>query len=259
MSDIVVTRETPLLAVVALNRPNRRNAVTREMWREMGRIFTVLGQDPEVRTVILTGTGEHFCAGADLGEFDVSPASAVASAAYDRDVDNCTQTLMMVPKPTIAAISGFCIGGGWALTMACDFRIAHVSARFRIPAARLGIVYGTLDTRNLLTLVGLPRAKEIMFTGRQLDANEAMRMGCVDQVVEGTVRDAAIAFAAPMIENAPLSIAGTKLVLNGLTTGEGQNQSGVIEAAMRRAWESEDYVEGIQAFRERRRPRFTGR
>lgn len=258
MSDILVAVERSSVAVVTLNRPGRRNAVTIEMWRELRARFTGFGDDSTVRAVVLTGSGGHFSAGADIAEFGASRRDAAEVEAYERDVDACTEAIMTVPKPTIAAITGFCIGGGCALAMACDFRVAHPSARFGIPAARLATVYGTLDSRNLLSLVGLPRAKEILFGARQFDAAEAREIGFVDQVVDAPAVDAALEFSARLAENAPLSIAAAKLILNALASGEVEARAAEIRAAMDHAAESKDYQEGVRAFMEKRPPAFRG-
>jgi enoyl-CoA hydratase/carnithine racemase len=165
---------------------------------------------------------------------------------------------MALPKPTIAAIAGFCVGGGCGLAMACDFRIADHTARFGIPAARLGIVYGPIDCRNLMQLVGLARAKEILFTGRRFEAPEALAIGLIDRLAADLARDVA-AFAATLAENAPLSIAGNKLILQTLAAGETERRAADLAAALDRALASADYQEGVRAFAEKRRPSFTGR
>lgn len=259
MSDILVRIKSTLsVATISLNRPSRRNAVTRDMWRELRSTFEAFREDPSVRSVVLTGSGGHFCSGADIGEFDISGSRAAHGTAYNRDVVSCIEALIHVPKPTIAAIAGFCVGGGCVLAMACDFRVAHSSARFGIPASRLGILYGLLDSQSLLNLVGLPTAKKILFSGRQFDAEEAKRIGFVDQIVDGSVEQAAIEFVEGMAENAPLSIAGAKLILNALAMGETHGKGHEIQAALDRAMQSQDYEEGVRAFREKRKPLFTG-
>lgn len=258
MSDIRLTLDPSGLATVTLNRPARRNAVTLAMFQELTKMFLRLGEDAGVRAIVLTGAGGHFSAGADIAEFAHVRRGVKDGTTYESHLDACTEALMSVPKPTIAAVSGYCLGGGCGLAVACDFRIAHASARFGIPAARLGIVYGTLDSRNLLSLVGLARAKEILFTGRRLDAGEALSAGLVDRVaddLDGAVR----AFAAEMAANAPLAIAGAKLVLGALARGEAERRAPEIDAAIARALGSEDYREAVRAFGEKRAPRFTGR
>ena len=258
MTDIVTHVDGSGVATLTLDRPARRNAVTLAMWRELERSFLSFAGDPGVRVVVLTGGGGHFCAGADITEFADVRTGVEDGTAYERAVDRCTEALMALPKPTIAAIAGYCIGGGCGLAMACDFRIADGTARFGIPAARLGIVYGPIDCRNLLQLVGLARAKEILFSARQFDAAEALAIGFVDRTVDDLAHDVG-AFAATLAGNAPLSIAGAKLILHAVAAGETERRARDIDAALDRALASTDYQEGVRAFAEKRRPTFTGR
>jgi enoyl-CoA hydratase/carnithine racemase len=255
MTDIELARDGAIVTLT-FNRPQRRNALTLAMWRELRRLADGLGADGEVRAVILTGAGEHFCAGADIGEFASNRADPAQTKAYDDAVDAACAALAGVPKPVIAAISGFCLGGGAGVALACDFRIAAGDARFGIPAARLGIVYGLAETRSLLATVGLPRAKRLLFGAERIDAAEARRIGLVDEIAADP-RAHAHEMAAKMAENAPLSIAGAKAILTGLAAGtlapeEAHRLSG-------RASESEDYREGRTAFLEKRAPVFRGR
>lgn len=257
--DIILRREPPGIAWVVLDRPARRNAVTASMWRTLGAIFTELGASDDVRVIVLTGSGEHFCAGADIGEFGDVRTGPDATRAYERDVEACEAAIAASPRPTIAAIRGYCLGGGCGLALACDFRLADRTARFGIPAARLGIVYGVQECRNVLNVVGLANAKRILFTGQRFDAAAAARMGLVDEVVDGSLEDAVRGFAATLAENAPLSIAGAKRILTALAHGAVEPQAPEIAAAIERATESQDYQEGVRAFLEKRRPLFTGR
>lgn len=183
MADIEVSNGTPV-AVVTINRPGRRNAMTLAMWQEVARQFRALGEDDAVRAIILTGANGQFSVGADISEFDVVRADAAQSTAYEEAVDACSEAIASAPKPTIAAVSGFCLGGGCHLAMACDFRFAGRTATFGIPAARLSIVYGLRSTQRLYALVGLARAKRILFSAETFSATEAVRIGFADAEVD---------------------------------------------------------------------------
>src|SRR3954453_565496 len=217
MADIEIAT-TEHISVVTLNRPQRRNAMTLAMWRELGALMARLGEDPATRAVILTGAGGHFCAGADISEFAQVRADATLGRSYGEAVDDCSKAIMDAPKPVIAAVSGSCFGGGCGLAMACDFRIADASAVFSITAAKLSIVYGLRETQNLLALVGLSQAKRILFAAPRLDADEALRIGLADEIRPDALsgaRDVARTMAA----SAPLTIAGSKMILSGLAGG----------------------------------------
>jgi enoyl-CoA hydratase/carnithine racemase len=257
MSDIEVRIEDRV-GVITMNRPERRNAMKLEMWHELARLFGAFAEDDDVRGVILTGAGEHFCAGADISEFAKLRDTIEQGHAYDKAVDDCCDAIAALAKPTIAAVRGFCIGGGSGLAMACDFRFAEPGASFGIPAARLSIVYGMRETQNLLALVGLANAKRILFSAERLGTEEAMRIGFIDRIAPDPVA-AAKEFAAVMAKNAPLSIAGAKAILTGLAMGEGVLDPEHARAAVERAFESDDYREGQRAFLEKRQPVFKGR
>jgi enoyl-CoA hydratase/carnithine racemase len=257
MSDIEVRIEDRV-GIITMNRPERRNAMKLEMWHELARLFGAFAEDEDVRGVILTGAGEHFCAGADISEFAKLRDTIEQGHAYDKAVDDCCDAIAALAKPTIAAVRGFCIGGGSGLAMACDFRFAEPGASFGIPAARLSIVYGMRETQNLLALVGLANAKRILFSAERLGTEEAMRIGFIDRIAPDPLA-AAKEFAAVMAKNAPLSIAGAKAILTGLAMGEGALDPEHARAAVERAFESDDYREGQRAFLEKRQPVFKGR
>ena len=255
MSAILVARVGPL-AIVTLNRPEKRNALAMPHWLELGRTLRELGGDATVRAIILTGAGGQFCAGADIAEFDSTRGNAEAGDAYTRAVDSAGEAILALEKPAIAAIEGNCFGGGCGLAMDCDMRIAARSARFGVPAAKLNIVYNARDTRSLLSLVGPAHAKRILFTGDALDAETAHRIGLVDELAEAPL-EAARKLAMRIAENAPWSVGSAKAILNTLIAGK--DAQDLADARSRKALESDDYKEGRRAFREKRKPRFTGR
>lgn len=258
-AEIRVERGADGVAVVTLDRPAKRNAITLAMWQGLKSIFQELGEPNEVRAVVLTGAGTSFSAGADISEFATVRADARSGAIYESAEEQALLAVLHCHKPTIAQISGFAIGGACALACACDFRIADRSAVFFVPAARLGIVYSLLETELILRQVGLANAKRILFSGERMAAEEAMRVGLLTELVDADVAVAARQFASPFAANAPISMAGNKAILNALARGEAGQRHAELEAWIHRSMESDDYKEGQRAFREKRAPRFSGR
>jgi enoyl-CoA hydratase/carnithine racemase len=256
VSDIEITVEDQV-ATITLNRPAQRNAVTLAMWLEVAELFERFAEDPAVRAIILTGAGADFSSGADISEFRVVRDTPEQSVEYERTVDRCSESIVSTPKPTIAAVRGYCLGGGCHLAMACDFRFAEPSALFGIPAARLSIVYGVRSTQRLLALVGLARAKRVLFSAENFGADEAVRMGFADRSVVDALQSAT-ELARVMARNAPLSVAGAKAILTGLTEGLGALDPEQAQAMIDHASDSDDYREGRQAFLEKRLPVFRG-
>jgi len=246
------------VAVVTINRAAQRNAVSLVMWQELGRVFKVLGQQPQVRAIILTGAGEHFSAGADIAEFEKVRATVEQGVAYEQAVDACCDAIAETPKPTIAAINGFCMGGACHLAMSCDFRFANSHAQFAIPAARLSIVYGVRGVQRLLALVGVAKAKHILYSAQRFSAQEGQAIGFIDQVAKDPFK-AAQSYAGVMADNAPLTISGSKVLLNGLTMDLGVLTSDVVDHVVNVAVASADYRDARQAFVEKRRPVFLGK
>lgn len=257
--DIIVSVEPGGVALVTLNRPAKRNAVSLAMWKRLGDIFSQLGAREDVRAVILTGAGGHFCAGADISEFSSVRADSRSGRAYEAANEAAIIALRDCGRPTIAAVSGYGMGGGCALALACDLRVGDATTRMGIPAARLGVVYGELDCSLLYRQVGLANAKRVLYSGRAFDAQECAAIGLLDIVATGTALDEARTLASGIVDNAPLSLAGSKLVLEALASGSAASRRAEISAIIERAMNSADYREGARAFLEKRKPAFTGR
>jgi len=257
MSDILTEVDDLGIATITLNRPEKRNAVKVAMWAELGRLFREFGDDPTIRVIILTGAGGYFSAGADISEFSTNDSEESTSVTSEDVGDVCTRSILDAPKPTIAAIEGFCVGGGLGLAVSCDFRVAKRGARFGIPAARLGIVYGWLDTQALMDVVGVAGAKRILFTAQQFDSEAAHRLGLIDELTDQDALAAARELAQTIARNAPLSVGGAKQIVRGLAAGDPRVR--VLSSELGdQAMASDDYKEGVRAFGEKRVAKFTG-
>ena len=257
--DILVSAEGSGVATVTLNRPAKRNAVSLAMWRRLCEIFPELEVREDVRVVILTGAGGNSCAGADISEFPTLRADSKSGRIYEAANEAASTALRDCRKPTIAAMSGYGMGGGCALALACDFRVGDATTRMGIPAARLGVVYGELDCAMLYRQVGLANAKRVLYSGPAFDVSEFAAMGLVDIVAADTALEGARALAAEMAGNALLSLAGSKLVLEALAAGSVAARHAEIAASIEGAMNSADYREGARAFIEERKPVFKGR
>ena len=259
VQEILVAVAADGTATVTLNRPEKRNAVSLAMWRRLRDVFADLAMREDVRILILTGAGGHFCAGADISEFSSVRSDPRSGRNYEAANEAAVLALRDCRKPTIAAVSGYGVGGGCALALACDFRVGDASTRMGIPAARLGIVYGELDCALLYRQVGLANAKRVLYSGRHFVANDCAAIGLLDIVASGTALAGAHALAAEIVESAPLSLAGSKIVLEALASGSVAAQRQEISAIIERAMISADYREGTRAFLEKRKAVFTGR
>lgn len=256
MKDISVAKRDGIARVV-LNRPSVRNAVTLAMWRELSGIFSRLADEQDVRAVVLKGEGTDFSVGADIAEFDTIRDDKQKSADYEVAVDACSGAIAALGKPVVAAISGYCLGGGCHLALACDFRFGDRTAKIGIPSAKLSIVYGVHSVQRLLALTGVANARRILYSGDRYPAEKAMSMGLIDEIHDDAVL-AAEGFLQRVAGNAPLSIAGAKYMLNGLSMGAGALDVTAAQRLIDAASDSEDFREGRRAFAEKRSPQFRG-
>ncbi|MCQ4082403.1 enoyl-CoA hydratase/isomerase family protein [Streptomyces sp. RB6PN25] len=237
-------------ATVTISHPAKRNAMTLAMWQQLPRLLERLADDPAVRVVVLTGANGTFCAGADISGLREAETSAQQAAVAAEDA------LAAFPKPTIAAIRGFCVGGGCQLAAACDLRFAARGARFGVTPAKLGIVYPATSTQRLVGLVGPSAAKYLLFSGELIDDERALRSGLVDELLDDEQLDARVtAFARTLADRSQLTQAAAK-EFAGMAV-EGRTDPARLAHWERQARQSADRAEGVAAFLERRAPRFT--
>ncbi len=260
-TDRLVARKEAQIGWIVFNNPARRNALSLDMWRALGEVVERYAHDDGVRVAVMTGAGgKAFASGADISEFERHRASAAAEKEYNRVSSTAQAALERFGKPLLAMIRGYCIGGGLAVALHADIRIAAEGAQFAIPAARLGLGYGFRGLRGLTALVGPARAREIMFTARRFDADEALRIGLINRLVpadrlEATVRECAGAIAA----NAPLTVRAAKAAIGEALKDPADRDLDRIDDMVRACFDSDDYAEGRRAFMEKRKPRFIGR
>ena len=249
------------VGVITFNNPEKHNAMSLDMWEGLGSALVELRDDPEVRVVIMVGAGDKaFVSGADISQFEKTRHNAEASEEYSKKSAAQRALLADYPKPTIASIRGFCLGGGMQVAMLADIRIASENSQFGIPAAKLGIAYGYDGLKHLVSLVGPSWARLIMYTGMRIDSAEAVRIGLVDRVVPDTeLWNATSEIARTISGNAPLAIKAAKITIAQILKDPDKRDMDAIKAIGTACMDSEDFREGRRAFMEKRKPLFKGR
>lgn len=240
-----------------LNRTDRRNALNRDMWAALPALVEALDSDPQTRVLVARGAGtEAFAAGADIAEFAAQRSNPDLARDYEALNGAAFKAFRNTAKPSIAMISGFCIGGGLALALACDLRIAAENAVFSLPPAKLGLAYPVDGLRDLLNAVSPAFAKEMLFTGRRYNAAEALKAGLVHRVVAaGRLEQETGELSAEISGNAPFTLKASKRAIDALAGRVISDDLAELAAA---CFASQDYAEGQQAFLEKRQPRFIG-
>lgn len=262
MTDQILLEISDRIATVTFNNPERRNAITFEMWHELRRILRDLKHDPDVRVVVFRGSVDQaFSAGADISEFETRRKNAAQAALYNAAFDAAMDEAEAIGKPTICLIKGAAVGGGCEFSVACDIRIAADNARFGVPIARLGLPIAYREMRRMIRTIGLSKTMELLHTADLIPAEEAHRIGLVNHVLpladveEFTYAMAhRIAALAPVVHRVHKQIATTVLEDPSL-----QSLTAADHALALSPYETEDFQEGWRAFLEKRTPEFNGR
>lgn len=259
-TDKILSHIEGAIGHLIFNNPERRNAVSLEMWQATEGVIDAYAADPAVRVVVLSGAGgKAFVSGADISKFESERSTREAVALYGATTARVSQKIQDLPKPVIAQIDGYCVGGGVSLAISCDLRICGESSKFSIPAAKLGVGYGFGGVQRLVQLVGPSFAKEIFFTARLFSADEARVMGLVNRVVpDAEVAGAVEKTAAAIAANAPLTVDSIKVIVGEALKGPAERDLERCTAMVEACFDSQDYVEGRRAFMEKRKPAFTG-
>jgi len=261
LTDKLVAQKDGHIGWIVFNNPARHNAVSYEMWQALPIALDAYANDADVRVIVVKGAGEKaFVAGADISQFKEKRSGEDAVKAYNAASDAAAEALRNCPKPTIAMIRGYCIGGGTAIATNCDIRIAAEDARFGVPAAKLGLGYRFSGIKRLAAIVGPAFTAEIFYTGRQFSAQEALQMNLVNRIVPvADLENATLDYARTIGDNAPLTIAAVKRSLIELLKDPAARDLEACQKMVEACFRSEDYREGQTAFMEKRKPVFRGR
>jgi enoyl-CoA hydratase/carnithine racemase len=249
------------VGTLTFNYPEKHNAMSPEMAQAAAGVIADFTNDPDVRVIVLRGAGtKAFVSGGDISKYEKNRATPEQIEAYNKMSSGFRDALTNTPKPTIAMIRGWCLGGGLAIALRCDMRICSEDAQFSVPAARLSIGYAAESLGQLIELVGPSVAKEILFTARRYTAHEAHRIGLVNHVVQAGMLEAFVKqYTDTICENAPLSIVAAKHVINEYVKDPGARNQALADNAVAACFASQDYIEGRRAFMEKRKPVWQGK
>jgi enoyl-CoA hydratase/carnithine racemase len=245
---------------IRFNNVARHNALSVDMWEAVPVLLSQAEQDMRVRLVVFSGAGEKaFVSGADISQFEDMRAAKEAVTRYEHMAETALMSIYNFPKPTLACIRGYCIGGGVNVAISCDMRIAASDAVFSVPAAKLGLGYRYSAMKNLVDLIGPGAAKDLFFTARRLDAKEALQLGLVSRVCETEKLPELLAeYTSALAANAPITIAAAKAITKEILKPSPELDMALCQQLIRNCFESADYAEGRKAFMEKRKPIFKG-
>jgi enoyl-CoA hydratase/carnithine racemase len=259
-TDKMLSRKEGQVGYLTFNNPEKHNAVSLEMWEAAEGYLEEFKTDKNIRVVVVNGAGgKAFVSGADISKFEKERSDKETSDRYNEAVDRAYGAFNSFPKPTIAMIRGYCIGGGVGLALSCDLRICTEGSKFAVPAAKLSIGYRYAGLKKLVDVVGPAFAKEIFYTARQFTAQEALMMGLVNRVLPDGEFDAYVKdYAETIAGNAPLSVDSVKFIVGQILADESKRDLAKAEEMVQACFASNDFKEGRTAFMEKRKPKFTG-
>jgi enoyl-CoA hydratase/carnithine racemase len=258
VSDHLLLERRGEVATVVLNKPQSHNAISIDMYRDLPLLLADLDDDPAVKVVVVRGAGQKsFASGADISEFEQERSDAEKARRYNKQVAASERALEGLSKPTIAMIHGYCIGGGAGLALSCDIRFADPRARFAITPSKLGLVYSLESTKRVVDLVGPSRAKWILMSGQQIEAERALQLGLCDELFPTEELEAATyAFAEVITTRAQYSVRSGKAMVRRVVEGQVRDDEDTLHIR-NSSFDTEDFAEGVRAFLEKRPPRFT--
>lgn len=259
MSDnLVYLEKNNEIATIYLNRPEKRNALSYEMWSKIPELILEVEEDTSIKVLILRGVDKTaFAAGADISEFKTLRADSQGAKIYNEATHNAERAIANMKKPSIAMIQGFCIGGGMEIALSCDFRFADTNSRLGITPANLGLVYSLTATKQLVDLVGPASAKYILFSGKHLNPEHALRIGLIDDILDpDAIEQNTLEFAQNLCAKAQFTVRSMKHIINLIMQGQCTDTE-ETEGLRLNSFDTEDYKEGVRAFTEKRKPKFT--
>ncbi|MDA5192455.1 enoyl-CoA hydratase/isomerase family protein [Govanella unica] len=256
-TDLIYLAQDGDIATIVLNRADKKNALTQAMWETLPRLVATVENDPTVKILILKSADPSvFSAGADIAEFQEIAKDPARRESNRIAIREGQRALARMSKPTVAEIGGACVGGGCGLALACDIRMAATGARLGITPAKLGLVYSLQDAKHLLEVVGASHAKSILYSGRLVDSDEALRIGLINSVhaAEDLTNDVR-RFAQSIADNSQWSVRGIKQVIRAILEGA-TDDTAETQDLFRQSFDGIDHAEGVAAFLARRKPDF---